>query len=810
MSIVGPDFDTAHWEDLQHLFDEFEPVPVCDREREFERRSLDLRLRSRLRSLFAAAAQSGGQASMQPPRSPPCESIGPYRLIREIGAGGNDTVYLAERVVDAVPLRSALKILAPHAVGEAFVERFHREQVHLATLDHPNITRLLDAGWTAGGNPYLVVEYVDGMQLDQYCDSRRLGIAERLRLFLQICDAVSHAHRSLIVHLDLKPSNILVSGGGSVKLLDFGTSKLIRSDGKSTSTIMVTPSYSSPEQLLNQPVGTASDVYGLGAVLFELLAGKPPFGYASAAVRMEGAVRDIEPQSASKAVSATSAGCRGLTEARLRQVLKGDLNAICARCLRPQPGSRYSSVEKLSDDLRRHLQCKPVRARRQTVGYRCGRFLRRHRWSAIAACAVTCVVAGSVAYAWTQQRQALHEAERAVRMQSFLFGLFKMANPNYTAKPIATVPEFLRAGLNMLPQNIHDPADLREAQLALAESMYESGDYDAARSAFVTIIDSASHAGAVDNQTEAEAFAAMIDILQGRIDAGRRLGGHALRLARSPGVTPRSRVLATIFHAYNEDNNGYIADDNLTLLRAALEESHSQHLAARESAMALYYLASDLYLRGRGAEARPLFEQLLPLYADDPFALCNRSEIYAWLAWITNTGGDSEGSLPLFRQAYDGYVACSGAESRGALDQIAYWSDALIRTNRAAQAVGMIEAALPTWRRVLGGSSDQSEMLYYLARGYLALGRYAEAERTARELLLLIEGRLAPTDRNVGMAHMVLGQALVREHRPGEALPHARKAVDLLVASAVTPYGHGIGNEAVALAHEVDAALAAR
>jgi tetratricopeptide (TPR) repeat protein len=279
-------------------------------------------------------------------------------------------------------------------------------------------------------------------------------------------------------------------------------------------------------------------------------------------------------------------------------------------------------------------------------------------------------------------------------------------------------------------------------------------------------------------------------------------------LSKTPGVAPRVHVIAEIYYAFNEENNGYLRDENLELLRAAVAESRTRHLQEHDTTLALRDLAGVLYNRGRNIEAKAIFEQLLPLYANDPLGLCERSEAYGWLAWIDNTSGDRAASLPLFKQAYDGYLACEGADSRGALDELPYWADALTRLGRAPDAVTMLEQALPTWRRLLGNSSDQSEMLYFLARAYLAVGRYGDAERLAAENLALLTGKLAPDDRNMGGAHLVLGQALLGEGRAREALPHARTAVDLLVASAASDYGRSLGAEATQLAAHVEAALA--
>jgi serine/threonine-protein kinase len=304
--------DADNWEQLQRLFHLAAVTPETDRERVLAEASQDVELRQRALAILAA----GNVEIEDDPEPLPAiltGKIGPYSLIRLLGSGGIGSVYLVERAVGSTMLRSAMKVLAPHAAGSAFVDRFHREEKILASLDHPNITRMLDAGFTDTGQPYLVMEHVEGVHFDAYCDARNLTIEERLRMFIHVCDAVGHAHRNLVVHLDLKPSNILVTSDGTVKLLDFGTSKLMETDSLLTSTVMATPAYASPEQLRNDPLTTACDVYSLGVILFELLAGRRPGGKASVAAMMERAILEREPERLTSAVTAEAAERRGLS-----------------------------------------------------------------------------------------------------------------------------------------------------------------------------------------------------------------------------------------------------------------------------------------------------------------------------------------------------------------------------------------------------------------------------------------------------------------------------------------------------------------
>lgn len=268
------DIDSQDWEQLQELFHLAASVREDQREQVLAAACPDPDIKRRVMAILGA---SEAEPQLEIDHAPELANrIGPYHLLRHLGTGGIGSVYLAERMVGSTPQRFAVKVLAQNAAGPHFVERFHREQHILASLEHPNITRMLDAGVSENGHPYLVMEYVNGTHLDAHCDAHLLGVQERLNLFLQVCDAVAYAHRNLIVHLDLKPSNILVTKEGAAKLLDFGTSKIIEPETLLTTTIMATPAYASPEQLRNEPVTTACDVYSLGAVLFELLSGRRP------------------------------------------------------------------------------------------------------------------------------------------------------------------------------------------------------------------------------------------------------------------------------------------------------------------------------------------------------------------------------------------------------------------------------------------------------------------------------------------------------------------------------------------------------
>jgi len=801
--------DAENWEQLQALFHLLETTPEADRERLLVERCPDSELRQRAMTIFRS---SGIESEGTAPAGAPSLSarVGPYSVLRLIGSGGIGSVYLVERMVGGVPQRYALKVLAPHAAGPSFVERFHREQYILASLNHPNITRMVDAGVSESGEPYLAMEYVDGVHLDSYCNERNLGVTERLNLFLHVCDSVAFAHRNLIVHLDLKPSNVLVTSDGMVKLLDFGTSKMIQTDSFQTTTVLATPGYASPEQLRNEPVTTACDIYSLGAILFELLAGHRPNEGASVVEMVERAIRGQEAESLMHAITASAAERCGLSESRLRQLVSGDLATIVQKCLSLRPQDRYQSMDSLIEDVQRFLDGRPILARPQTAWYMLGKFVRRRRGVVFATVLVALALAASLTYALWRQEQALREGQRALRMQTVMSRLFKMANSNYTGKPAATVQDFLQLGVKILPDYIKDPKDLREAQMGLAESMYENGDLDNAQKVFTQTIASAKAAGDDEAEAEAEASSGNIAYLQGQMELGQSLTAHALELSRRPGISPTVRAWSAIDYAWNRDNNGFRTDENLRLLRFAVKECRDYRLSPRETSDALYYLGQDLELRGSLDEAEQMFNQTLQVYSQDPSTLCEQSEVYGELAYVTEMRGDTAASVPIYQRSYDGFAACSGPESRGALTQVEYLTGALIKLGRAKEALPKIEAAMPPLRKILGASPDLAEPLNFLAMAYIATGHFAEAEGVAKEMVEVQTGKVASTDRRFGASHLLWTQALAGEHRYQEALPHAEIADRLLAMNAISAGAKAKAAEAHQLLFDIQSRLSSQ
>jgi non-specific serine/threonine protein kinase/serine/threonine-protein kinase len=329
---------------------------------------------------------------------PPGTQMGSYRILNLIGHGGMGSVYSAERADAAYSQQVAIKVVQGHIGSGDALRRFVRERQTLARLNHPGIARLLDGGVTADGRPYLVMEYVEGRPIDKFCDDEKLTVRERIQLLIRICEAVQSAHQNLIVHRDLKPDNILVTSAGDPKLLDFGIAKwldTVPEEGALTVQIL-TPSYASPEQASHQPVSTATDVYSLGALLFELLTGSLPHPVAGLApheaVRL---LTETEPKLASEAIFVGAADTRRTNPKSLKRTLKGDLDTILQHALHREPSRRYRTVEAFAADLNRYLLQLPVLARPDSLLYRIGKFVKRRR--AIVAVAAIAFVAITVA-----------------------------------------------------------------------------------------------------------------------------------------------------------------------------------------------------------------------------------------------------------------------------------------------------------------------------------------------------------------------------------------------------------------------------
>jgi serine/threonine-protein kinase len=468
-------------------------------------------LRQEVDSLLASA--HFGEALERPPVDVPSEPegpspierhIGPYRVVKELGRGGMGAVYLAVRDDDQFKKRVAIKILRRGMDSGDIVRRFRNERQILASIDHPHISRPLDGGSTEEGLLYFVMEYVDGKPIDEYCDTERLSIAERLGLFRQVCAAVHFAHQNLVIHRDLKPGNILVTPDGVPKLLDFGIAKLLNPelvsgpiDPTQFERRLMTPEYASPEQVRGESVTTASDVYSMGVLLYELLTGHRPYRLKdrqlheiaravceeeptrpSAVIDLveevpspDGTTRRITPES----VSAAREG----TRERLRRRLKGDLDNVCLMAMRKEPRRRYGSVEQFSEDVGRVLEGLPVRARKPTLSYRSSKFVRRHKSSVAAAVIFLISIAAFSITIVRERNRAEKEAAKAEAISRFLLSTLQSADPVAGVGRDVTVAEALDQAVKKIDSSF-SPEIKAELEYTIGQTYYHLGRYEEA------------------------------------------------------------------------------------------------------------------------------------------------------------------------------------------------------------------------------------------------------------------------------------------------------------------------------------------
>ncbi|MFC4821312.1 protein kinase domain-containing protein [Dokdonella ginsengisoli] len=471
------------WQRLEDLFAQACDVPASARDAFVAQRCADdAALRDELAALLRAHDAAAefleiprlkiDAIAVEAPNLLAGSRFGAWRVVRAIGRGGMGEVYEVSRAIGGFEQRAALKLLRHEAVAQ--IERFHAERSILARLDHPGIARLLDGGVADDGRPWAVLEYVEGRTITQWCEEHGADRNLRLELFLQACAAVAYAHRNLIVHRDLKPSNILVDGHGRVRLLDFGIAKLLDpAFGRSSDTtqMMLTPDYCAPEQLVGEPVTTATDVYVLGLLLYELLTGaKASPVHGLPIMRAMRALADPNtPKPSATALSLVDAP----VPARL---LRGDLDAIVARALRKEPAHRYATVDALRTDVERHLRNQPVAARSGARLYVFGRLLRRYRWVVAGVVALILALGAGLAGTVWQARRAEREARTATAVQDFLRDIFR-ANSSAQGDPVkarqTTVRELLDLGARKIDTAMADAPEAKLGVLQLLIDLYD-------------------------------------------------------------------------------------------------------------------------------------------------------------------------------------------------------------------------------------------------------------------------------------------------------------------------------------------------
>ena len=614
------------------------------------------------------------------------QRFGPWFIEQLIGTGGMGQVWLARRTDGLYDGRAAIKLMRIAVADAAANGRFAREGQLLGRLSHPNIARLLDAGVTESGERYLVLEYVDGERIDRYCDRLRLTVAERVALFIVVCEAVAHAHENLVVHRDLKPSNIFVTADGQVKLLDFGVAKLLvegadpagdESELTRAGGAAMTPQYASPEQLTGGTVTTATDVYGLGMVLYGLLSGSRPFGGDATPTPLRAAILTAEPRPLWSLPDASVqaeriASERATSVATLRKTLRGDVAVVIGKAIKADAAERYRSVPDFADDLQRTLDQRPIAARPDSAAYRGAKFVRRHWFGVGAAVLIGLAIAAGVTGTLIKQREAEREAERAVAVKRFLLDLFEQARSSVrsggTQTREATVNDMLAAGADRVDTSFAAQPAIRDEVFQILVELYSDTGEPKQIVALARRRLAAAQAGfgPRDARTApAEVMMAGVLLNFGEAGEAAKLLGHAQMLLDQAGdrtSIERARLLRWqgVMAMITEAKPPWAEHP----LRLAVELLRTRYADDDELLSALASLPSLACHYGEADEAMAAAEELhrrtLARYGDDNLFVDEADEMRGQLMALN---GRAPEALPVLERALEGFRRHVGAKS---------------------------------------------------------------------------------------------------------------------------------------------------
>jgi eukaryotic-like serine/threonine-protein kinase len=720
---------------------------------------------------------AGSQSDMEGTR------LGPYRLLREIGRGGMGVVYLAVRSDEAFEKKVAVKLVKRGMDTEEIVRRFEKERRILAGLDHPNIARILDGGTTDEGLPYFVMEHVDGQPILEYCDSRGLPTNERLTIFRSVCAAVAFAHQNLVVHRDLKPSNILVDSGGVARLLDFGIAKLLADDENTTRTFTglrpMTPGYSSPEQIRGETINTSSDVYSLGVVLYELLAGRPPYRIAGrAATDVERAVCEEDPERPSVAA-------RDGDPKRLRRRLAGDVDTIVLKALEKDPRRRYASVEQLSEDIRRHLSGLPILARKSTFLYRSGKFVRRHAFGVAAAAAFALLAVGATATMAIQRQKTERERLRAEQTSAFLLGLFKGSDPREARGATLTVREVLDRGGERIKRELTGQPEVQASLMDTIGGVYlELGLYEQARGMFEASYQTRLRTFGARDLRVAESLESLgeLDLATGKFAEAERRFREVLSLRREflgerdLAVAETLLALGRVLHRKGEDATA------VPLLRTALS-IRTERLGSRDVLVANAWsvLGAALASRSEYDEAEDALRTAMEIVQGSPDPQHPGLAAYRNdLGIVLMSKGKFREAAVLYRQAADDRRKLVGEDHPTVAPLLANLAAALAMDGKTEEAEGLSRRALAIARKSLGdGHPSMAFAWQNLATVLRSKGDPDGAEEAAGRALPIFRSTLPPRHLNLSGPLLTLGWVRYARKQPVDAEPLLREALEI-------------------------------
>jgi len=763
------------WQKVDVLLDQALDVPTAEREEFLDSACAgDDKIRAEIESLLAcetnaerflqvpALSFSDGLIMSETAEDLAGHEIGRYRIVRELGRGGMGAVYLAERMDEDVRQLVALKLLKRELNTADIRRRFSHERQILASLDHPQITHLLDVGSTNDGVPFFVMEYVKGVAIDDYRRQKDLSIAEVLKLFRTVCNGVAFAHRKLVVHRDLKPSNILVTDEGIPKLLDFGIAKLLTPEFEESSEHTVTQlgamslHYASPEQLRGSPVSTATDIYSLGVVLYELLAGRRPFERAGQST--EEIIRSIcetEPQKPSTAVSKSEppavaggshscppATAGGSDSIRNPKSLRGDLDNIVLMALRKEPERRYSFVEEFSEDIRRHLDGLPVIATKDTYGYRASKFVKRHKLGVPTVSLMVLVLVAAVFVTARQARVAQQERDKAQRITDFLQDMLGAAAPDAKGTNVKVTDVLGDASKRAQTELADEPGVMADVLLTLGRTYISLGDYEPAETDLRKALDASLKANGETHPTTA---------------------------------TTMSWLGLTLAYLNKEPEGEQIS-------RRALELQRRLHPAGHEDlGVALYSLGTNLLSEGDAKGAVPLLQEAEIIIKQ------SRGESHGYhLATLSMLGrarqqsGDVDGAESLFRQAIDIGRRIEGRYRIFLAQSSFYLAELLTNKRNYAEAESLLRQSETIYREVLGDSnSNIGPIKLELGRLYFQEGDYTKAEAEFRKSLESLQPYFPREHWLTVTARAALGLTLTRAGKPVEGEPYLREALEI-------------------------------
>jgi serine/threonine-protein kinase len=754
--MVEHDTGTAAWAMLNGLLDQALDLPSSERSGWLDRLPPELHaLRPRLERMLSRTsdADRGARLDTIPKFAdgadsgvvPAPETIGPYRILRKVGAGGMGRVWLARRTDVMVNRLVALKLPRGEWHGAGLAQRLAHEREILAALNHPDIARLYDAGVTSSGQPYLALEYIDGRPIDEYVKAANLPLRDRLRLAVRVARAVAHAHARLVVHRDLKPSNILVTGDGQVKLLDFGIATLLeggRGSVECSEPHLFTPDYASPEQIAGEVLGTATDVYSLGVVLFEVATG----------VRRFNGSRWLE-------CAGEPCRCRPsdvVDDPAMRRLLRGDLDAIVLKALAPEPDRRYATMDALADDIGRYLANRPVEARGGDVWYRLAKRTLRHKVAIGAAAAVLVALVGGMAVAAWQAQLARREKARAVEARDFLTTLIQDANPfGVSGRPLSAADWLLQAKARTDGQLADRPVLRVQLLSVIGSSLANLQDSNAADAVLREAIQlGTARLGADHPETlRARVRMTVVDRFRGRTRQQReeleqllpRLRAAGQPLAEDLSIALRGQAQLDVEEG-RYAAAGRAADEAVDVATRMLGESHPEYVVSLLVRAYVFHFSQDaataLDAAGHAFQAVQQFYRGAPQH---PRVI--------------------EG-----RYLYGRALAGAGHGERGAQ---------------------MLERAVADAEQTLGPSSRKvGVILLPLVQAQIDTGRVAEAIGSGRRAVDIIAREAEPDSLRLATALQAYGAALLAARRVDAAIPELERAAAILRRGL--PAGHDV------------------